>query len=339
LEYQLNDIDMSRDFHSMGGWILLTSLLTDHIHGLDLAIQEIVAAQNWTATATTTSSTRVETDDTATNQASSLTLSNEQQVYIQQLRDAIWKVQSLASWSIGTAVKNVEEFHHWALEDLSDLLHSTNTSTSTSTSDNNYNDAGVTVISLLLSKLRLNESVEGQGGGGIIDSSLLESKEWLKLKQKEMYALGALLRGNKEAIYYFNHINGPSIISDFFHAMVPNSSDSDSSILNDNVGVKLLNRIMMLGVDLIADVLPYESELTEELGNKKALLLPNLTNEHWCSMPLKILPNPTVHMQRKVLEGMVAMAPHCNFDAKQIETIQISDDEEVQTLLKNVMQK
>ena len=34
LEYQLMDIDMAREFHTMGGLPLLISLLTDSIHGI-----------------------------------------------------------------------------------------------------------------------------------------------------------------------------------------------------------------------------------------------------------------------------------------------------------------
>ena len=78
LEFQLSDIDMTRDFHTMGGWPLLVQLVSEeaHVPG-NKTIHEL-------------SRSVVETK--------------------------IRTVQSHAAWAIGTAVKNTEEFFPYAVE-------------------------------------------------------------------------------------------------------------------------------------------------------------------------------------------------------------------------------
>jgi len=77
LEYQLSDLDMSRDFHTLGGWPLLASLLSEEAH----------VPQNKTISRL---SRKVESN--------------------------IRSVQSHAAWAIGTSVKNTEEFFPYAVE-------------------------------------------------------------------------------------------------------------------------------------------------------------------------------------------------------------------------------
>lgn len=77
LEYQLGDLDMSRDFHTLGGWPLLSSLLSEEAH----------VPQNKTISRLSRS-----------------------------MESKIRSVQSNAAWAIGTAVKNTEEFFPYAVE-------------------------------------------------------------------------------------------------------------------------------------------------------------------------------------------------------------------------------
>jgi nucleotide exchange factor SIL1 len=310
LEYHLMDLDMTRDFHTMGGWPLLVSLLTDEIHGLEGAIKEIIHAQNWT-----------ETDYNNPNTIMKLPI--EDQLYIHNLQEIIWNVQALASWCIGTAVKNIDEFHPWALEDLSHLLHHHD-----STNDENLEkkDNNVNVISILLSKFATDKNML------IKKSSLTESltSTWLKMKQKEMYALGALLRGNKDAALYFHSVDGPEILSIFFNDIIVSTS---SSIWDNTAGVKLLLRIMMLGVDLIV-------ELGSQNGNNE--LLSSLTDDAWCFMPMKLLMNSeTTNVRRQALEGMVDMLPHCSFDQDSLVKMMKNnvDDTEINDLFSRVIGK
>lgn len=77
LEYQVTDIDMARDFFTLGGWPLLVSLLSDEAHQLSSESNE-------------SSATKPNTRD-----------------YSQQLHI----VQANAAWVLGTSIKNTREFH------------------------------------------------------------------------------------------------------------------------------------------------------------------------------------------------------------------------------------
>jgi len=82
LEYQLSDIDMSRDFHTLGGWKVLMSLLVDQSH----------------TNATLTYENNTKNDN----------------FYPTQL------IQSKVALVMGTAVKNTEEFQVWIFEKSED---------------------------------------------------------------------------------------------------------------------------------------------------------------------------------------------------------------------------
>merc|ERR1712038_190366 len=236
-------------------------------------------------------------------------------VYIQNLREATWRVQSMASWCIGTAVKNVEEFYSWGLEDLSDLVYQS--------VDKEEISDGVSVISILLNRLEAVTAISS-------DPWVVESPSWLKMKQKDLYALGALLRGNKDAIHYFNYIDGPSTLSDVFHKL---TSTSGNSILSNAVGVKLLSRIMILGVDLLADLSSMQNDAG---GNFDKSILEALTTQEWCSMPIITLSTQSTNIQRQTVEAMAQMSSHCDF-AKDITKIDaIIEDPEIKDLLKSV---
>jgi nucleotide exchange factor SIL1 len=83
LEYHLSDIDMTRDFYTLGGWPMLVSLLHDNTH---------VPTPNQTA------------------------------IYPAEhplpVQDAVHNVQAHAAWALGTAVKNTGEFAPFAVEPL-----------------------------------------------------------------------------------------------------------------------------------------------------------------------------------------------------------------------------
>jgi nucleotide exchange factor SIL1 len=75
LEYHLSDLDMTRDFFTMGGWSLLVSLLSDQAH-----------------ISNTTASTILPDD----------------------VKEKVQLIQTLAAWVLGTAVKNMGEFTPYA---------------------------------------------------------------------------------------------------------------------------------------------------------------------------------------------------------------------------------
>jgi nucleotide exchange factor SIL1 len=79
LEYHVSDLDMTRDFFTMGGWSLLVSLLTDQAHISN-------------TTNTTTAITTLPDD----------------------MDEKVQLIQTLAAWVLGTAVKNMGEFTPYA---------------------------------------------------------------------------------------------------------------------------------------------------------------------------------------------------------------------------------
>lgn len=78
LEYHLSDIDMTRDFYSLGGWTILASFLLDEIH-MD-----------------------GETNLQEPHQRERLMLTDE--------------IQAHVAWALGTAVKNIGEFRTFVLD-------------------------------------------------------------------------------------------------------------------------------------------------------------------------------------------------------------------------------
>ena len=79
LELQLTDVDMARDFHTLGGWPLLVSLLSDDAH--------------------------ISPNATIRNEGFPSRLVHKKQ-----------RVQAYAAWVIGTAIKNTGEFFPYAVE-------------------------------------------------------------------------------------------------------------------------------------------------------------------------------------------------------------------------------
>ena len=79
LEYLLSDVDAARDFHTLGGWPLLSSLL----------LSDVVFTPNTTS-------------------------NDHAQIYFEPHFDE--DVRTAAAWVIGTAVKNMDEFREWATE-------------------------------------------------------------------------------------------------------------------------------------------------------------------------------------------------------------------------------
>ena len=96
LEYQLADLDMTRDFHTLGGWPLLTALLCDFVH------------PNITTNGNSTS-----TDG---------------------LQELIHRIQMHAAWALGTAVKNTGEFWSYVLEPVTIVDRTTPATSSSATS-------------------------------------------------------------------------------------------------------------------------------------------------------------------------------------------------------------
>jgi nucleotide exchange factor SIL1 len=313
LEYHVADIDMARDFHSMGGLPLLVSLLTDSIHGLDRATDEAIQfAMEQELNSTSTSSL-----------SQGFELNQETLDYLEQMQETIWKVQSLACWTIGTAVKNAEEFWGWALEDFSDLT------ADDANMGTNQTVQEVNLISILSSKIK---DITPVGS----------SYSLMKLKQKEIYALGSLLRGNRNALQYFVSIGGPRILGQLVDLIL---SQVDSKERVDSITSSLLSKAVTLADDLIMDVVvhPMSSGDSQERSINEQMdrdVIDSFTTDEWCSLPLQIIQLPSVAIKRKMLQTIVNMAPHCSYETIESNKVEESisermeDDDFVQLIQK-----
>jgi len=309
LEFQLTDLDNAREFHDVGGWPLLVALLTDAVHGLESEVQMLAAVdfQSLSANATLPNSELVEEGD-------SMSLSQDWLNLLRDYQRVIWEIQGLACWCIGTAVKNVEEFHLWAVEDFSSLL------------DLNEANGPVNVISILLEKFR-NEAVQRRQLGISTTDSKLRSKQ-----KYEMYALGSLLRGNRRAIYYFDSVNGSSILLDFYKSLLNNGEDILSI---DENALKILEKIILLVGDVIMDVQLNPAEKNIESDNT---VTANLTTKEWCSLPVHIFHCPSITVKRKMLELILNLHPYCSYDSHsvlaEIEPNMVADGELQEQLIR-----
>lgn len=302
LEFQLTDLDNARDFHDMGGWPLLVALLTDSIHGLEYEIEQAVSVQAKSLDIDQMN----KTDGSMTIELADDVLDN-----LREYQRVMWKIQGIACWCMGTAVKNVEEFHSWSVEDFSSLM-----------AQNASGDV-VNVITILLNKLHSESTV----GPSILDISMDDID--LQVRRKyEVYALGSLLRGNREAIDYFGSVNGPSILFDMFDYL---TKDKDIT-RSDRATLKLLEKIVILSDDLLMEVKLHPSEDTK----RDHAFIEAFVTRGWCDVPFKMYREGSTSIQRRMLEVLIHRAPFCNYqvDMSKVETIlnDVSDDEDVNNL-------
>lgn len=308
LEFQLTDLDNARDFYKMGGWPLLVSLLTDSIHGLGYALEEELRLTN------------------STDINVPIRLSKEQIEYLEQYQKVSWKIQGLAAWCIGTAVKNTDEFHSWALDNFSDLLQ-------------NQSGDDVNVITILLGKLE----DEATKSPSIIEISQNEALFQAKRKY-ELYALGSLLRGNRKALASFTESGGPSVLYSVFQSIgVTQISESDPI---DRNTVAVATKIMSICNDLIMDVILHPTN-DDALKRYDQSLLGELTSHQWCKVPVEMINIPEFQVHRKILETMVNLRSYCNYDRNVIDDIKLrllsssenDADDEIEIALEKLEQK
>lgn len=298
LEYHLSDLDMARDFHMMGGWPLLVSILSDSVH-------TFVSSPN----------DKNETDLIP-------------EYIVDQMPSLIWEIQSAAAWAIGTAVKNAEEFHLWALEDYSDaIVHS---------SDLVENEHPITVISLLLSSSFFP---------GSEFSTHAAHPSFLKKKQKSLYALSSLLRGNRRALRHFYIVNGPSMLIDNVLDAIEPKSGSDLIPMKH---IKFASKALSLACDLITDIVVHPDG--GDFGSKAEIadidedIIASFTTEKWCNSAKQLIQvvgnGSSLSMQENVLRSVTVLAPYCTFNKNDLSiteklTNQWEKDESIDSGYKN----
>lgn len=258
VEYHVGDVDHARDFHTLGGWPVLVSLLTDAVH--------------------------VSSNDAADNSTTSVSDID---------RGIIDEIQAAAAWVIGTAVKNHDEFHAWALEDLRAAFDPTP-------------EQPVTVISLLMANL---ETYAADAPEPL--SSASQSK-----RQRCLYALGSLIRGNPVATKHFQDLGGPSTLASSLIQSTKISPDRDTP---SPPNAKFASKVLSLGGDLLEDVLVNGNGESDDRRG----LIDSLTTDSWCHSAVGLVSKGTsLQTRERSLIAMKLMAPYCNFNEEDRKAVQ-----------------
>lgn len=257
LEYQLTDLDNARDFHTLNGWPYLVSLLSDGAH------TKALPSMNESPITHTTPQTIT--------------------------------IQTLAAWSIGTAVKNVEEFASWALEDVSTLDVVSIPS-----------KQRITVLDLLLHQFQttLNNDTTHEP----FPESEVTLDHIRMLQQKIVYALGSLLRFNPPAQDYFISLHGPHILEQFLQTHPSNSNLSHQDI-------SLLSKIIHLGSDIIVETSQRINNAKHSSIHKAKSIQQAFATSSWCHASPQLAhrhsQTHTIAALEQILQAMDIMASVC----------------------------
>jgi len=256
LEYQLTDLDNARDFHTMGGWELLVTFLSEEAH-----------VQNTTTTSIST--------------------------LPQPMKDKIRFLQSYAAWTIGTAVKNTEEFFPYAIEPVK--LKGGKTTTTTTTA-----------LDMMLDVFCKEYDEEEK-----------KTKSVRTLQAKSIYAIGSLLRGNRIAQRHLVNNKGGIRLGDTLQKLVQKEQHQQRP-----GDIKLVQRLLSLASDSITDIQLDGDVTTPELNES---ILRTFTTPQWCDVVSGILTTTEtllqvpVRIQETVLEASITMASHCSDWAERSE--------------------
>jgi nucleotide exchange factor SIL1 len=236
LQFQLSDVDMARDFHTMGGWPLLASLVS-------------------------------ESDHVPVNQTiHSLSRSNEAKIRT---------IQALAAEALGTAVKNTEEFFSFAVERI--------------VIDNG--STGTTVVDMMIDVFCKNDYGDDW--------------ETKTLLSKAVYAIGAMLRGNRMAQVHVLKHGGFEQLGEKYKSL---TAEENSSPTN----TKLILRLSSLVSDIVEDV-----QLHPELGDTgtNQQIINALTTSSWCNATCGAVTSETflpLKVQESLLHSMAVLSPYCH---------------------------
>ena len=362
LEYQLSDVDMARDFHTLGGWPYLVSLLDDNVHNKGII------------TSTTTDAAAAEKGDNDND------VDNNKKEEAMMMMILVDEIQALAAMAIGTAVSNLDEFHVWALEDVSSTLNNllkkhdgingNNKEEEEEVDDDDANviqqntgSGVVSALSLLISsfedELTSRTLQMGHGSSTMAIPTDTNNNNWSSTtssndkykshatyKLRAIYALGSLLRGNPRAQQLFiQRYNGSDVL-------VRNVLGTLSSVRGPSVNktlvkldYKFASKVLALGQDVVMDVILHEDDYyttNNEEGKEEQeeeevttttvsqLIVGAFTTEEWCDLSLRMLVPPTDiigevssrGMKERALHAIRALAPGCS------SKVEYDDDEE-----------
>jgi hypothetical protein len=247
LEYHLSDLDMTRDFYTLGGWPLLVSLLSDSAH---------------VSTNTTNSTT---------------TASSSSFLSAAELQSKVNVVQAHAAWAIGTAVKNTEEFHSFATEEV--VVHGRKE----------------TPLSLLL-RLIVAEPPHH-------DALLDDDSSFVLRQTKSIYGLSSLLRGNRLAQIHFCAGDGPMQLGTLLQTC--------GGSKNNNNNINVAKRLLTLAHDIVTDVELHAGRSPQV----DQAIVQSFATEPWCQAVVQFLGHAGGDgggmIQETALRTWVSLAPYC----------------------------
>jgi len=312
LEYLLSDVDMARDFHTLGGWGPLVTLLDVNVHTVVVDMHPVEKEE-------VDNDTEVETTTT--------------------MMILIDEIRTLAAMTIGTAVGNMGEFRFWALEDVNMSVSSSSSTTSTSTTTTN-------AVSLLTTSLQ--DVLSFQNDDTSPSSLGAQYVARAKYNLRAIYALGALLRGNPIAQQYFVTYNGPELlVLNALYTISSSNSDNDDGRRRQrmvSLDYKFASRVLALGEDVVMDIILHNDEYSERNNQQQweeemtaSRLVAAFTSESWCTLSLRLLSSLpeeediTVLQKRSIRTGAMtavrALAPACrertNNDKWGLEEVQL----------------
>lgn len=297
LEFQLSDVDMARDFHTLGGWPYLIALLDETLHVVDASGDNNNIGGGGEAAAA-----------------------------------LVDEIRALAATTIGTAVSNVGEFRPWALEDVSATVHELrrkNNSVADAGEIRDGDDASVmtvTALSLLtrVFEEELSQRTEAMAGGTMAveeqSNTIVKAKSRATYKLRAVYGLGALLRGNPEAQHDFIFkLSGPDVLVRNVLGTLSTVRGPTETTLS-RLDYKFASKVLALGEDVVMDAVLHEEEYVKvrEVAIRGQLIA-SFTSEQWCDLSLRMLAPPSEvvgeisarGIKERALSAVRAMAPSC----------------------------
>ena len=274
LEYQLADIDMARDFYTLGGWPLLTSLLADATHEMGNAT----------------------IDDTDSNNQKSLSEEDWNKVNL---------IQAHAAWVIGTMVKNTGEFIPYAV-DVVQVLHDATGKAIVKT----------TPLDLVLAQFiaSIKDVIDATSPKDhFYDTAVMKV-------HKTLYALGALLRANRQSQTHFCADQGPAllanVLSDLAEQAEANSNGDGVPTLSQD-SLKVAQRLLSLAQDIVMDVNLHASK-SEQVDDA---IRNAFSSPEWCSVITKFVHMPRLY--ETTLQAIQQLAPCCgkHWDLLQVQQL------------------
>ena len=271
LEYQLADVDMARDFHTLNGWGYLVAILRENPFSYP--------------------STELEDEE-------------EFAVLVDEIR-------ALAAMAIGTAVGNVGEFRHWALENVSPVIE--------------RSGPPPTAVSELVrtfeTELGRRSAFTAEGGTMATPTfSAARYKSAITFRLRAVYALGALLRGNPAAQRSFVAGGGPDLLVRDALGTLSSARGPRSDKSLARLDYKLASKVLSLGEDVATDAALHAEDYEGDAGPSPGLIVGSFTTEAWCDLALRMLSPPddgTIGevagrgIKERALRSASALGPGC----------------------------